>query len=158
VGVQAFYVAKKNPQSFVYGYDNSSGDIATAQSHQQRRGITNIRFLVASHDDFEPPYRMDMIYTADSLIGTNEVQFGGNNIVEDAQNLLTRRLLKFNESLNPSGIYMVTLGSTPRTDSGLVGIAEQCGLKHIRTIEGPAEGIDEHGELGRKVALIFERN
>jgi len=71
-GRQAPYLARRTGGS-VHGYDISDERITVAECFKKKHKIPNATFSVANHDDFQPPYEMDMIYTAGSLIGEDEI-------------------------------------------------------------------------------------
>jgi len=163
--IQALFLARRNPQSSVLGYDISHEAIGQADEYRRKRGVTNATFIVASHDDFQLPYEMDMIYTAGSLIGEDEIftpfYCDVSSPLMAAKRIVRSRLIRFKDMLLPSGIYIQTWGSTQKADQDFVNIAKDCGLMQVAHIDGgiPEDYKDSPPEYAmHNSALIFRRS
>ncbi|MDI6720874.1 MAG: class I SAM-dependent methyltransferase [Candidatus Aenigmarchaeota archaeon] len=160
-GLQACYLAKRNPKNMVYGYDTSGEAIEMANKYKQKHGIDNVNFSVASHDMFQAPYEMDMIYTIGSLVSEDEVP---SQDIRDAQDIFKRRLKKFNGMLMPGGIYVLAMITGYKAiDTVIKKIAEECRLPLFDIIQGEtlwyAQGYDDHyPQPIFRAGLIFERS
>lgn len=162
-GIQALYLARRNPQSSVLGYDISQEAIGKADEYRRTHGITNATFLVANHDNFQPPYEMDMIYTAGALVGEDEIPFyyDVSSPLMAAEPIVRRRLIRFRDMLLPTGIYILTWGSTQKADQDFVNIAKECGLMQVAHIDGgiPEDYKDYPPEYAlHNSSLIFTRS
>jgi len=132
-GVQALYLARRNLESLVYGYDISTEQIAGAEGCKQKHKITNAYFSIASHDNFEPPYKMDFIYSCGSLVGDHEIPPYSADVLESVEELVRKRLTKFNEMLATNGIYLFIWGAIPDCNNRFIKIARECQFKHSST-------------------------
>lgn len=139
-GRQALYLARRYPASSVHGYDISPERITIAECFKKKHKIPNAAFSVANHDDFQPPYKMDLIYTAGSLIGDDEIPFSpyeNSNPLMLTEKIVRRRLSKFREIMLPNGLYIIEWGATQEINGQFVGIAESCGFIHLSAKEYP---------------------
>ena len=133
-GRQAPYLARRTGGS-VHGYDISDERITVAECFKKKHNIPNATFSVANHDDFQPPYKMDLIYTAGSLIGDDEIPYENSNPLMESEEIVRRRLSKFREIMLPNGLYIIEWGANQETNGQFVGIAESCGLIHLSARE-----------------------
>lgn len=155
-GVQALYLARRSPVATVTGYDVSPEAIAKAHKYQQRHGVPNAFFSVASHDDFNPPHKMDMVYTADSLMGSGDMR---STNPEEIDKIARRRLSRFREMLVPGGTYVITGGASNGANENIIHIAEQCGLSWSQVVEGNVLGYISNAldNPVRQSGIVFER-
>lgn len=134
-GLQALYLARKNLGSLVHGYDISTEAIAKANGYKQRHCIQNATFSVASHDDFEPQHKMEMVYTAYSLVGEDEAVHYTDNPLYDNEELVRRRLARFGEILMPGGIYVFIWTTQSYINEDFIVMARDAGLESRAVIE-----------------------
>lgn len=138
-GIHALFLAKRNANAVVYGYDIALDKIETARAYQQKHGVKNACFEIASHDDYNLPESVDMIYTCESLVGEEEISMQIDPLIE-ANETMERRFLRFNQVLSLGGIYIPTWMATYIGNRGQIGLANKCGFQGEDVIEGEIMG------------------
>ena len=156
-GVQALYLARRNPQSIVCGYDISTAKIKEANEYKRNHGIPNAEFSVSSHDDFNPRFEADMVYTTDSLVGDHELSESNTTILRGAEEIVRKRFSKFRSFMSNDGVYVVTWGSTHSADKELTRIAEECGLKCLSSVFGDILNYTTNFGILRQSGIVFEK-
>lgn len=159
-GTQALFVAKRNLESLVHGYDKSEEAIDQANGDRERDNVLNLSFSVASHDDFQPPYEIDLIYTAGSLIGSDEVHESVNTLA-NVEDIVNKRLSRFYEMLSSGGNYLFTWAATTLVNQTFIGMAKENGF-HLKSIKDGGvfgeESLDYNSETTMYItAMIFEK-
>ncbi|MBI2580156.1 MAG: class I SAM-dependent methyltransferase, partial [Candidatus Aenigmarchaeota archaeon] len=100
-GVQACYLARRNTNCFVWGYDISEMAIKKAEEYKKKHGIPNVHFDVASHDDYAICEPVNFIYSNESLIGTDEYDYP--LVFGPWESIVKRRLTRFHGMLLHGG-------------------------------------------------------
>ncbi|MBI2232722.1 MAG: class I SAM-dependent methyltransferase [Candidatus Aenigmarchaeota archaeon] len=160
-GVLALHLAKQNPYSTVHGYDISPDQIAKAEGYKKGHGIGNASFSVSGHDDFQPPYAMDMVCTIGSLVDESEIPYyEAHDQLGPAKDIVRRRLSRFSHMLNSSGIYVFSWASLPEDTETFVELAGNCGLnfKEEFHMDIPSELKTYYHPEAMKFVLVFQRS
>lgn len=157
-GIQSLYLARRNKESLVYGYDISAQSVMQANKYKQEHKIPNANFFVSSHDDFESQTQMDMIYTIGSLVGNHEIPYGSADVLRKTEKIVKERVSKFFEMLGKNGVYVMVWGAGPARNKNLVEIIESSGFKHSYIFTGKFLDYDENYEAAHETALIFHKN
>jgi len=156
-GRQALFLARRNPERAVYGYDLSPEQIEKAERYKLEHRIGNVGFSIASHDDFQFPCEMDMAYTCESLVGDDEIPQWSMNPLQDSEEIVRRRLGRFNEWLADDGVYILTWKATYLLNYVFIKIAEECGFEAKEVIECPALDFDINGYSIEKTGIVFRK-
>lgn len=150
-GTHVLYLARRNPDATVIGYDRSPEAIEKAQKKWERRKYPNVNFSVADHDEYVGS-GFDFIYTAVSLIDDNEVPDEFNKW-RDSQDIIRRRLARFHGMLSTNGIYVNVWAADMACNDGFAEIAEDSGLGFVKKIF--AHSTDFYEPV--PTALVFQR-
>ena len=152
IGAQALYLARENSGRLVSGYDMSPESVSKAKRYKERLAVPNVFFMVGTHDEFQSDYSPDMIYTSESLVGEHE----GTSYFAGDEELVRRRILKFRNTLAPSGIYVITWCANMYAGKKFIGVAESCGFRLSRAVTGACPYIEFMQDPMFQTGMIFE--
>ncbi|MBI2583181.1 MAG: class I SAM-dependent methyltransferase [Candidatus Aenigmarchaeota archaeon] len=154
-GVQALYLARLYPEALIHGYDISPEAIERANRYKQSREVPNACFSVSSHDSFEPPDKMDMIYASGSLVGEHEIP-GTEEPLLEGEEIVKRRLSRFREMLSHEGILAILWCAADDANNRLRKLAEGCDLAYRDARTGDVVSYKEDsGKIICRYALVF---